>query len=86
VIARHLTGKADAGETAGGEDGFFRLRHSRRLAADEFHAAGRAARVPAARVHLIDARVLLERENETLPLGHVERADFLNRQLWHGRS
>jgi hypothetical protein len=86
VVARHLTGEADAGKTAGGEDGFFRLGHARRLAADEFHAARRAARVPAAGVHLIDLRVLLEREDEALPLGHLERPDVLNREPGHQAS
>ena len=50
-----------------------------RLARHELHPAGRAAGVPAARVQLIDTGFVRQRENQTLPRRHLERAHALDR-------
>src|SRR5690606_16668090 len=61
----------------------FCLRPGWLRAGDELDATRCAAGVPAAGVLLIDAGVLLECENEALPIGHEERAHSFDSQLRH---
>src|SRR5690606_7373448 len=84
AIDEDLAREADARQAAALEDLGLGLRHPLGLTRDELHAARRAARVAAAGVQLIDARVLLEREDEALSVGHAERAHSFDSQLGHG--
>ena len=85
VIAFDLAGESDAGKTFFCELRLFRQRHARRLAVDELDAARRAARVPPARVQDVDARILLDRQHETLALLHIDGREPFHGQLRHAR-
>ena len=69
VVAENLARQPHAGESAAFEGGDFGLRLPLRLAGDELDAAGRAARVAAARMELIDAGILFEGEHQSLVSG-----------------
>jgi hypothetical protein len=83
VIAQDLTREADAGHAFGGEDGALGFGHGRGFPVDELDTAGRAAGVAAARVQLIDLRILLEGQDEALALFHVNGPKPFNGQFRH---
>ena len=66
MVADHLARQPHAGRALGGEHLPLGDGHARRLALDELDAAGRAARVAAARVQHVDVRILLDGQHETL--------------------
>src|SRR5688500_3041131 len=62
------------------------LRHLRRLAFDELHAAGRAPRVAAAGVELVDPCFLAEGVDPSLALRHVDSPDIFTGTFRHKDS
>jgi hypothetical protein len=59
------------------------LGHFLRLTRHEFHAASRTFCVTAAGMQLIDLRIFLECEHQSLTLLYFEFSDPFDRQLWH---
>jgi hypothetical protein len=83
VLALNLAGEADAGESALRELFFLGLRHLLRLAAHELDAARRAARVAAACMQDVDARVLLDGKDEPFAFLNVNWSEPLYGQSRH---
>jgi hypothetical protein len=83
VIADDLTRQPDAYETAFFEARLLGHRHPRRFTVDELDTAGRAARVPAARVQDVDMRILLDRKDEALAIFNVNRGKAFDGQSRH---
>jgi hypothetical protein len=72
-----------ADQPARGQDVFFRLRHAIGLSGDEFHPAGRAARIAATRVQLIDARLVFQRVHKSLVHRDFDRFVAFDGELGH---
>jgi hypothetical protein len=83
VIANDLTRQPHANSSLRQEHLSFRDGHARWFAFDEFDPAGRASRVTAAGMQLVDVRVLLERQHETLTIFDIKRSESFNGQLGH---
>jgi hypothetical protein len=86
VIAEDLTGQAHASQAFGGKRRPLGLRAPLRFTLDELDPTRRAPGAAAARMKLIDAGVLLERQDKALPVRNLEDPDTFNGQLGHERS
>ena len=69
--------RPDAAEPLCFETLFFGCRHLRRFSINELDAAGRATRIAAARMKDVDLGVLLNREDQSLPVRHWRSTDLV---------
>jgi hypothetical protein len=83
VVAHDLAGQAGVGHPLRSKNLALGRRPARWLSFDELDAAGGAPRVAAARVQDIDARILLDRQDESFAIVDVNRSESFNRQFRH---
>jgi hypothetical protein len=83
LIANDLAAQADAGQAARRKHVSLGNRHAFRLALDELDAACRTPRIPAAGVQLIDPGIMLERQNQPLPVRHFKLAHPIDCKFRH---
>jgi len=83
VVAQDLTRQPHAKKFLRVQSRALGNRACLRLAMHEFDTARRATRAAAARVQLIDARVLFKREHQPLARRDFKCSDVDNSQRWH---
>ena len=83
VFAQNLAREPDTGRLFTCQRGRLSLGEQRRLTCDELDPTRRATRATAAAMQLIDARILLEREHQTLVERDFEGTDIHNGQYRH---
>jgi len=87
MVAQDLAAQSQArmiGESALDDQGLLGFSDLVWLALKELYAAGRAARVAATGMKLIEFRFVAQGVHEPLPGGNFKRSDRFNRQFRHG--